>query len=55
MARKANNTDIMAEVLSTELGTDAHLLAYFEDATFSLEVTEGTAVLVTCRVKMSRI
>lgn len=42
VAGEANDANVVAEVLATELGTNAHLLGQLLDLVLPLEVTEST-------------
>ena len=47
VARKTNNTNVVAEVLTAELRTKTNGFGQFEDLLFELEVTEALPLLAT--------
>ena len=47
VARQANNTDVVAEVLTAELSTKTNGFGQFEDLLLKLEVTETLTFLAT--------
>ena len=48
MTRQTDDTDIVSQILTAELCTQANLVSLFEELVLQVDVTEGTASLVTC-------
>ena len=55
MARHADHTHVMAEVLAAELRADAHLARHLQNRLLHLQVAEGAAELVAARVQVVEV
>ena len=48
MTRQTNHTDIVSQILTTELGTQANLMSLLQEFLFEVDIAEGTTSLVAC-------
>lgn len=55
MARHADHTHVVAEVLAAELRADAHLARHLQNRLLHLQVAEGAAELVAARVQVVEV
>lgn len=53
--RKTDDTDVVAEVLASELGANAHLAGHVENLLLELEISEATTVLVASGVHVIEV
>ena len=48
VTRQTDDTDIVSQILTAELCTQANLVSLFEELVLQVDITEGTTSLITC-------
>ena len=48
MTRQTNHTDVVSQILTTELSTKTDLLSLLDEFLLQIYITEGTTCLITC-------
>ena len=48
MTRQTNHTDIVSQILTTELGTESNLLSLLDELLLEIDIAESTTRLVAC-------
>ena len=48
VTRQTDHTDVVGQILATELSTEADLVGLFQQFLLKVDVTEGTTCLITC-------